>query len=316
MTSLFISYSHRDEELRQQLETHLAMLKRAGVIDVWHDRRIVAGEHLDNTIDENLENADVVLLLVSPDFLASDYCYEREMKRAMERHVAGEVRVIAVILRHCDWSSAPFGRLTALPKNARPITKWPDRDEAFLDVVTGIKAALRGKPVNATARTAAVQGSHPAPDQTKSPRSSNLRARRHFTEADEDRFLEESFGYIANFFENTLKEFEARNPGVTTAFKRVSSEQFTAVAYRDGKEEARCRIQLGGRNSAMGGITFADGDASPSSNSYNESLSVEAGTQELHLKALGLPMHGERQQLSQEGAAEYFWELFVEPLQR
>lgn len=107
-----------------------------------------------------------------------------------------------------------------------------------------------------------------------------------------------------------------RNVGITTAFKRVSAEQFTAVAYRDGKAQARCRIQLGGRNSPMGGITYAHGDTSSWSNSYNESLSVEAGTHELHLKPLGLPMRGNREHLSQDGAAEYFWEIFVEPLQR
>ena len=99
MAALFFSYSHRDEGLRDQLEIHLAMLKRQGFIETWHDRRITAGEPLDQSISANLEHADIVLLLVSPDFLASDYCYDREMTRALERHISGSCTVIPVIFR-------------------------------------------------------------------------------------------------------------------------------------------------------------------------------------------------------------------------
>jgi hypothetical protein len=132
---VFISYSHRDDELRAQLETHLAMLKRKGVVRGWSDRRITAGQEWDKQIDRHLESADIILLLVSPDFLASDYCYDIEVTRAMQRHEGGGARVVPIILRHCDdWQSAPFGKLQALPKDARPVTDWPDRDKAFADV--------------------------------------------------------------------------------------------------------------------------------------------------------------------------------------
>ena len=90
--SVFFSYSHKDEALRDQLETHLAMLKRQGVILTWHDRRLVAGDNIDSGIAKELDQADIILLLVSPDFLASDYCYGIEVARALERHAAGEVR--------------------------------------------------------------------------------------------------------------------------------------------------------------------------------------------------------------------------------
>ena len=100
---VFFSYSHEDEELRDQLEKHLAILKRQGVITGWHDRKIGAGTEWKDQIDEHLESAQVILLLVSADFLASDYCYDRELKRAMERHEAGEAREIPVILRSVDW---------------------------------------------------------------------------------------------------------------------------------------------------------------------------------------------------------------------
>lgn len=109
MPTVFFSYSHKDEALRDELEAHLGLLKNQGFIEHWHDRRIVAGEELDPAIFQNLERADVILLLISSDFISSSYCYSREMVRAMQRHEAGEARVIPVILRNCDWKSACSG---------------------------------------------------------------------------------------------------------------------------------------------------------------------------------------------------------------
>ncbi|MGB8988216.1 MAG: toll/interleukin-1 receptor domain-containing protein, partial [Candidatus Sulfotelmatobacter sp.] len=133
MATLFFSYSHVDESLRDQLETHLSGLRRQGMISSWHDRRITAGEDFGAAIDSHINTADVILLLVSPDFIASDYCYEREMKRALERHQQGDARVIPIILRPCDWHDLPFGKLLATPKDGRPVTMWPNIDQAFLD---------------------------------------------------------------------------------------------------------------------------------------------------------------------------------------
>lgn len=144
MASIFFSYSHADEKLRDELEVHLSMLKRQGVIETWHDRRIPPGTDIDYTIDVNIEKADIILLLVSPDFMASEYCYAREMARAMDRHKEGSAVVVPVILRPCDWRGAPFGRLMATPRDARPVTKWPDRDDAFLDVTKAVQEVATG----------------------------------------------------------------------------------------------------------------------------------------------------------------------------
>jgi tetratricopeptide (TPR) repeat protein len=138
---MFFSYSHKDEELRDELSKHLAILKRQGVITAWHDRKIGGGNEWSHEIDEHLNSADIILLLVSSDFLASDYCYDIEVKRAMERHNEGDARVIPVVLRPVDWKGAPFDKLQSLPKDAKPVTAWPSRDEAFLNVVHGIRAA-------------------------------------------------------------------------------------------------------------------------------------------------------------------------------
>jgi hypothetical protein len=146
---LFFSYSHRDEKLRDQLADHLAALERERLITGWHDRRIQAGEEWAGKIDRHLSSADLILLLVSRSFVASKYCYDVEMQRALSRHAAGEARVIPVILRPVDWQGLPFGKLQALPKDGKPVTQWSDRDLAFLDITKGIRRAaqeLAGRP--------------------------------------------------------------------------------------------------------------------------------------------------------------------------
>ena len=112
---------------------------RQNIITGWHDRKIAAGTEWKGQIDSHLESARIILLLASADFLASDYCYDVELKRAIERHEAGEARVIPIILRPCDWHTAPFGKLQALPTDTKPITEWSNRDRAFHDVTARIR---------------------------------------------------------------------------------------------------------------------------------------------------------------------------------
>ncbi|MDR4460475.1 MAG: TIR domain-containing protein [Nitrospirales bacterium] len=141
---VFISYSHKDKRYRSQLETHLAPLKRDGVIEVWHDRKIAGGREWADQIDENLEQASIILLLISSDFLASDYCYDKEMGRALEKHQSGEARVIPIIIRSADWTSVPFAVLQALPQDGKPIASWKNKDEAWTEVAKGIRLIVQG----------------------------------------------------------------------------------------------------------------------------------------------------------------------------
>ncbi|HEY0319744.1 MAG TPA: tetratricopeptide repeat protein [Pyrinomonadaceae bacterium] len=140
---IFHSYAHEDEKLRDELNKHLANLKRQKVITDWYDRDISAGKEWDDEIKTRLNTANIILLLISPDFMNSDYSNDVEVKRAMERHEAGDACVIPVILRPVDWEGAPFSKLQALPTDAKPITKWEDKDEAFLNVILGIRKAIQ-----------------------------------------------------------------------------------------------------------------------------------------------------------------------------
>ncbi len=140
---VFISYAHDDESLRAELEDHLKPLERDGEIRPWHDLKIAAGDDRRRQIDQRLEAADLILLLVSPSFLASDGCFDVEAKRALERHTQGQALVMPIIARPCDWASAPFAGLQALPTGGKPVVTWQDRDQAWLDVAEGLRAAIK-----------------------------------------------------------------------------------------------------------------------------------------------------------------------------
>ena len=139
---VFVSYSHKDENLRAELSNHLALLRHQGVISDWYDGEILAGGEWGREIVDRLENADIILLLVSADYLASKFCFGMEMKRALERHDEGSARVIPIILRSADWKNAPFGKLQALPKDGRAVMNWPDKDAALADAALGIRRVI------------------------------------------------------------------------------------------------------------------------------------------------------------------------------
>src|SRR5262249_30765264 len=139
---VFYSYAHEDEPLRRELEKHLSLLQRIGLISSWHNRQIALGTDWAEAIDEHLNAASIILLLISPDFLASDYCYGVEMWRALERQRNGEAYVVPVLLRPVDLQEAPFAPLPCLPRDSRPVTSWPAQDEAFLDIARGIRTVV------------------------------------------------------------------------------------------------------------------------------------------------------------------------------
>jgi TIR domain len=142
---VFVSYSHQDEPLRIELGKHLAILQRSGMISTWFDRKIEPGQELNPEIDKHLNSAEIILLLISSDFIDSEYCWGVEVKRAMERHEKGEARVIPIILRECTWHIAPFGKLLALPADGKAITgkAWKTPDEAFRDITDEIHQMIK-----------------------------------------------------------------------------------------------------------------------------------------------------------------------------
>jgi hypothetical protein len=139
--TLFYCYAHKDKALRDEIDVHLAGLHRSRLITSWHDAMIIPGADWEHEIDTHLNAANIILLLVSPDFLNSDYCYGREMQQAIDRHTRGKAHVIPILLRPVDWQDTPFSTLQMLPTNAKPVTQWIDREAAFADIARAIRRA-------------------------------------------------------------------------------------------------------------------------------------------------------------------------------
>ena len=316
MANLFFSYSHKDEELRNELEVHLSMLKRQGLLRSWHDRRIGAGKDIHSSISAELEEANIILLLVSANFLASDYCYDKEMAKALEKDKEGASRVIPVILHPCDWHSAPFGHLRATPQDGKPVSMFANRDEALTQVAKDIRVAIEDLGHSVQEKSVSIQSKSAQNARASFPRSSNLRVKKRFTDQEIDEFLESSFEYICRYFEASLSELQARNQNITTKFRRIDANCFTASIYDEGVRASECTIWSGGDQSFIGGIAYYGG-ITASRNQYNESLSVENDGYSLHLKPMGMSHYGisNNSDLSQEGAAEFYWGLLIERLQ-
>jgi len=310
MAQVFFSYSHKDEALRNELEVHLAVLKRTGFIEAWHDRRIIVGSDFAGSISDHLETANVILLLVSADFLASDYCHDVEMKRALERHAAGEARAIPVILRACDWLETNLGKLLAAPTDGKPVTAWADRDQAFLDVTKHIKAALHGEKRDTRSDAPGSATTH-----QRAVRSSNLRISKEFTDHERDEFLRESFEHIAAYFANSLEELRQREPSIQTTFRRVDANRFEAQLYRAGTAVSQCAISVG---DAFGLKRQAISYSDSLGRGVNHQMQVESDEQRLYLKPWAPlnPQSRDEEKLTMTGGAEQYWSAFIERLQR
>jgi len=313
---VFMSYSHKDEGLRDELEVHLAMLKHQGLITTWHDRRINSGDNFDSEISQAMVRSKVILLLVSPDFLASKYCYDIEITKAIEMNNEGVAKVIPIILRPCEWKQVPlFKKLTGAPKDNVAVTKWPNRDDAFLDITTRIRNVVEkfhsvtNQPIMLNEITSSI--SHAA-----LPRSSNLRITKNFSDFDRDEFLEQGFNFMRKFFEGSLQELCKRSPELNSRIKDIDNTAFTCTLYSDQRSVSSCSIFLGG---VLGnGISYSSGESFNRS-TLNECLIIDNDDQKLFFSPIGMINLGRQnkdQKLTFEGGAELYWSNFISPLQR
>jgi hypothetical protein len=144
LSSIKIFYSHvnEDEQLRQMLEKHLSVLKQTGVIEEWHKGGIAAGQEWQMQVNSHLDDAHIILVLLSSDFMYSEQC-SLEMQRAIQRHKADETKVVLVLLRPFDWEVLSLAELQMLPTNKKPITSWANYDEAFRDIAQGIREIVQ-----------------------------------------------------------------------------------------------------------------------------------------------------------------------------
>jgi hypothetical protein len=298
---------------------HLAPLRREGLIDLWHDGMLRPGEHLDPTVQAALAESDVVILLVSADFIASEYCYEQEMLRAFARQRDGSVRVIPIILRLCQWKGVPIGNgetlseFVALPKDGKAVISWPDTDTAFDNAVGAIRDMLMagvgsGPPITNTVPRPA--------DKVAAPKSASstslLGIAPKPTDLDRDRFLRSGYTTMAALFEKKLGELNASDPRIDTDFERIDSRSFAASVYLDGKRVGQVSVWHGS-DTWRNALCLSYDTATSTRNSMNDWLPIEDTPQGLAFSS-GNSMSRRRVDgpLDADGAASYFWDNFLE----
>ncbi len=306
---IFVSYSHRDEDTLERLKAHLSPLRRDGRIETWYDREIRAGGDIDEEISEQLETCNVYILLISPDFLNSDYCMDTEMTRAMERHEEGTARVIPIIVEDCYWKTSPFQKLKALPKDGKPISNWTNENTAFLNIVEEVarvvddmdRAPMTPKP--GSDRTSAAGG------QTR-----KYRVQRHFDDIDRSDFRDQAFDKIRSYFQEAAAELDALEE-LRGRFAARSDKKFSCTVVNRGRMQGgtahiTVRCSTGGHGFGDISYVFAE-DADD--NTSNGGLNVENDEYEMFLTATMNFMRGsEEDRMTPHQAAESLWTEFLE----
>lgn len=296
----FISYSHHDQAVLERLHVHLAMLRREGLIDEWYDREILAGGDIDDDVQAHLSDAQLFVAIVSPDFLNSNYCYEKEMQRALERAEAGALRIVPVIAQPCEWKRSSLSRYKAVPKDGKPISEWTNINNAFLDIVTELR-----RVVEADATTPPVPSSRQAPAMSKG----RYRIKRTFDEIDRADFRDRAFDSIRTYFKNAVEEIDAVE-GVRARFRDLNATSFTCTVLNRLRDRGVGYVTVhkgGGRRHGMGDISYSFAENSPP-DTANGWMSVEADDYELHLKSNNFSGSREDDRVSPEEAAKNLWE--------
>jgi hypothetical protein len=241
---------------------------------------MTAGDPIDDTISAHLESADLILMLISADFIASDYCYAKEMTRALERHEARAACAMSIICCPCDFHGLPFARFVLLPTDAKSVSPWADRDAAWVDVVKGIRRALDA----GVAKPQAPVSVNDSRDSRRPEAINRSPLPRRTTDLQMDKFATNSMRDIGMYFKKELDMLEMRNLAWKGEFHEIDANRFTGQVYLDEKEVASCTIFRGGMGPRT--IHYSQGVVS-SANSWNEALTVEADEGGPYLKPMG-----------------------------
>lgn len=301
---VFISYSHKDDSILERLRVHLAMLEREGAVEAWDDHEIRAGDNVDTTIADAQDASTIFMPIVSPDFLASDYCYELEMKTALDKAASGKMTVFPVIAEPCDWLASPLRQFKAAPKNGKPISEWANVNNAYLDIVQELRrlaqdaGASRKTPNTVTAAT---------------PQRPRVRIRKDFSSIDRGKFRDEAFQEIRRFFEASIAEF-AQIDGLQGQFEDMDATAFTCTIVNKAKRQSEGHLTVrnnkGGRT-MLGDITCSF-ERYARDNTANETIQVEADDYDLFL-SFGMRgfRSGEGERLTAAQAADALWRDFI-----
>ena len=230
----FISYSHQDEQNLELLHRHLAQLKRDGLITTWTDKDILAGQELNNTISSALEDSQLFLALISPDYINSNYCYEKEFETAKKMQKQNKITIIPIILEPCDWLNTPFKDYKGLPKDGKPVSEWSNKNTAMLDVIQNIRNLISGYPIDVKPSTKG---------EPKSTLPSNYKIKKEFDSLQKIDFQVEGFKSLRNILTENLKEIEVIE-NIKTRVLNDTDEQFIATIVNRNMVQTESKITI------------------------------------------------------------------------
>lgn len=300
----FISYAHADEKALERLHKHLAMLLRDGTLNTWSDHKILAGEKIGETISASLSESSLFIALLSPDYLASNYCYEKEFQHAQQLAAAGSIRIIPVILESCDWLSSPFREYMALPKDGKPISEWANQNNAYLDVVTGLRLVIEDmrNPLETEKKREQVRQAVRRP-----------RIKQDFDAIQRSEFADQAFEVIRGYFQDSCRELNDIGGGNLKAkFERMDETAFTCTVVNHGRRggsEAHITVRNCKGRTPFGDINYVF-QRYADSNTSNGSIRVDADDYNMFL-TLDNFHRQENTKFSFEQAAEALWLEFV-----
>ena len=302
----FVSYCHVDERALERLRKHLSVLKREGTLPIWTDHAIVPGDNLDRVISAELDGSQIFLALVSPDYLASGYCYDKEFKRALELSSEGRMRIVPIIVEPCDWLSSPLKDFSALPKDGQAISGFTNENVAYLNVVSGIRRILE-----ATSEIQVPPGSN-AP----LPAGRRPRIKQDFDSIQRAEYADHAFQTIRDYFRASCTEIAQVGEDIRAKFDDMDTTAFTCSvinrARRDGGDAHITVHNMKSRNHGFGGDISYVHQRHAERNTSNGSVRVGNDDYQLFLTMdrFGIPGR-EGSNVTPEQAAEKLWTEFV-----
>jgi len=306
--NIFVSYTHVDERYLERLHKHFAMLKREGDFFAWTDHDILAGVQIDNRIRKELKSSNVFLALISPDYLASNYCYEEEFKHALALFKEGQMRIIPVIVEPCDWHSSPFSEFKALPNDGKPVSEWTNSNNAFLDVVKGLRAVA-----SAMAQENQDFTSNDIISQVTTASSARRpRLKQDFDYIQRSDFADKAFETIKSYFQSSCLEISGIDDSIKAKFENMGNSAFTCTVINRGKiggGTAHITVH-NSKTSHFGAMSFSY-DSHGQGNTSNGGISVEADDYNMYLSLNAFSSSGREQKLTANQVAEKLWEDFV-----
>lgn len=308
----FISYSHADDKRRERLHKHLVMLRREGLLQEWSDHEILPGDTLSAEISQALDQSQLFIALLSPDYLASRYGYETEFQRALQLQAEGRMRIVGVVVEPCDWQASPFGELLVLPKDGKAVSDWTNENTAYLNVVQELRRLLSRPPAPSPALAAS--GTVGSGSTTPLRR---LRVRQDFDAIQKAEFADRAFEVMRRYFEDACSELPEASEHLRSKFEMMGATAFTCTVVnrarmRGGEAHITVRNNKGGRRGmSVGDLSFVYQQHADDGSS-NGWLSVDADDYHLFLTGsidrFGM---GKDKHWTPESAAEALWNSFM-----